>query len=40
MATSYNADSYQLKQVAEFATWCNANGIKHEHLLGRQEWRW
>jgi L-ascorbate metabolism protein UlaG (beta-lactamase superfamily) len=40
MATSYNEDSYQLKQVAEFMTWCADHGIKSDHLLGQQEWRW
>ena len=40
MATSYNDDSYQLKQVAEFMTWCADHGIKSDHLLGQHEWRW
>jgi L-ascorbate metabolism protein UlaG (beta-lactamase superfamily) len=40
MATSYNEDSYQLKQVTEFMTWCAAHGIKSDHLLGQHEWRW
>lgn len=40
MATSYNEDSYQLKQIAEFITWCAGHGIKSDHLLGQQEWRW
>ena len=40
MATSYNEDSYQLKQVAEFMTWCSDHGIKSAHLLGQHEWRW
>jgi L-ascorbate metabolism protein UlaG (beta-lactamase superfamily) len=40
MATSYNDDSYQLKQVAEFMTWCAGHGIKSDHLLGQHEWRW
>ena len=40
MATSYNEDSYQLKQVAEFMTWCADHGIKSDHLLGQREWRW
>jgi len=38
MATSYSDDSYQLKQVAEFMTWCADHGIKTEHLLGQREW--
>lgn len=40
MATSYNDDSYQLKQVAEFRNWCADHGIKSDHLLGQGEWRW
>jgi len=40
MATTYNEDSVQLKQVAEFMTWCAANGIKSDHLFGQHEWRW
>lgn len=40
MATSYNENSYQLKQVDEFMTWCADNGIKSEHLLEQREWRW
>jgi L-ascorbate metabolism protein UlaG (beta-lactamase superfamily) len=40
MATSYNDDSYQLKQVAEFMTWCADHGIKSDHLLRQHEWRW
>ena len=40
MATTYNEDSYQLKQVAEFMTWCANHGIKSDHLLGQHEWRW
>jgi L-ascorbate metabolism protein UlaG (beta-lactamase superfamily) len=40
MATTYNADSYQLKQVAEFMAWCAEHGIKSDHLLGQAEWRW
>ncbi|MGD0561439.1 MAG: MBL fold metallo-hydrolase, partial [Streptosporangiaceae bacterium] len=40
MATSYNEDSYQLKQVVEFMTWCADHGIKSDHLLGQHEWRW
>jgi L-ascorbate metabolism protein UlaG (beta-lactamase superfamily) len=40
MATSYNEDSYQLRQVAEFMTWCADHGIKSDHLLGQHEWRW
>jgi L-ascorbate metabolism protein UlaG (beta-lactamase superfamily) len=40
MATSYTPESVQLKQVAEFLTWCGDNGVKAEHLLGQREWRW
>jgi L-ascorbate metabolism protein UlaG (beta-lactamase superfamily) len=40
MATSYNEDSFQLKQVTEFLTWCADHGIKADHLLGQYEWRW
>lgn len=40
MATSYNEDSYQLKQVDQFMTWCAEHGIKSDHLFGQHEWRW
>ena len=40
MATSYTEDSYQLKQVEEFMTWCAGHGIKAGHLYGQHEWRW
>jgi L-ascorbate metabolism protein UlaG (beta-lactamase superfamily) len=40
MATSYNEDSYQLKQVEEFMTWCAGQGIKADHLYGQHEWLW
>jgi L-ascorbate metabolism protein UlaG (beta-lactamase superfamily) len=40
MATTYNDDSYQLKQVAQFMTWCADHGIKCDHLFGQHEWRW
>jgi L-ascorbate metabolism protein UlaG (beta-lactamase superfamily) len=40
MATTYNEDSYQLKQVDEFMTWCSDHGIKSGHLFGQHEWRW
>jgi L-ascorbate metabolism protein UlaG (beta-lactamase superfamily) len=40
MATTYNEDSYQLKQVDEFITWCAEHGIKADHLYGQHEWRW
>lgn len=40
IATSHNEDSYQLKQVDEFMTWCASQGIKADHLYGQHEWRW
>jgi len=40
MATSYTDDSYQLKQVEEFMTWCSNRGIPSSHLYGQHEWRW
>jgi L-ascorbate metabolism protein UlaG (beta-lactamase superfamily) len=40
MATSYNEDSYQLKQIDEFMTWCADHGIKADHLFGQHEWTW
>ncbi len=40
MATSYNEDSYQLKQIDEFMTWCAGHSIKADHLYGQHEWRW
>lgn len=40
MATTYNEDSYQLKQVNEFMAWCADHGIKSGHLYGQHEWRW
>lgn len=40
MATTYNEDSYQLKQVDDFMTWCADHGIKAGHLFGQHEWRW
>jgi L-ascorbate metabolism protein UlaG (beta-lactamase superfamily) len=40
MATTYNEDSYQLQQVAEFMGWCTEHGIKSDHLFGQHEWRW
>lgn len=40
MATTYNEDTYQLKQIDEFMTWCKDRGIPAGHLYGQQEWRW
>jgi L-ascorbate metabolism protein UlaG (beta-lactamase superfamily) len=40
MATTYNKDTYQLKQIDEFMTWCADHGIKSGHLYRQHEWRW
>jgi L-ascorbate metabolism protein UlaG (beta-lactamase superfamily) len=40
MATSYNPNSYQLKQIEEFLGWCAEAGIHAEHLLNEREWTW
>ncbi|GAA3302148.1 MBL fold metallo-hydrolase [Dactylosporangium vinaceum] len=40
MATTYNEDTYQLKQIDEFLGWCAGRDIHAEHLLNRREWRW
>jgi L-ascorbate metabolism protein UlaG (beta-lactamase superfamily) len=40
MATTYTEDTYQLKQIEEFLTWCSDRGIAAEHLLNKREWRW
>ncbi|MEU6687201.1 MBL fold metallo-hydrolase [Streptomyces sp. NPDC046832] len=40
MATTYTPDTYQIKQIEEFMTWCADRGIKAGHLYGQQEWRW
>ena len=40
MATTYNPNSYQLKQIDEFMAWCARHGIKSDHLYGEGEWRW
>ncbi|WP_433325313.1 MBL fold metallo-hydrolase [Spirillospora sp. CA-294931] len=40
MATTYNEDTYQIKQIEEFMTWCKERGIPAGHLYGQQEWRW
>lgn len=39
-AMTYNEDSYQLKQIAEFMSWCASQGITCEHLCGQYELRW
>jgi L-ascorbate metabolism protein UlaG (beta-lactamase superfamily) len=40
MATTYDEDTYQIKQIHEFLTWCADHDIKGGHLFGQQEWRW
>jgi hypothetical protein len=40
MATSYNEESFQLKQIEEFMTWSAGNGVQAEHLYGQREWQW
>jgi L-ascorbate metabolism protein UlaG (beta-lactamase superfamily) len=40
MATTYNEDTYQLKQIDEFLTWCHDRGITAEHLFNKREWTW
>jgi hypothetical protein len=40
MATTYNEDSYQLRQIEEFLGWCASRGIPAEHLFNKREWRW
>jgi L-ascorbate metabolism protein UlaG (beta-lactamase superfamily) len=40
MATTYNEDTYQLKQVNEFLRWCEDRGTAAGHLYGRRQWRW
>ncbi|MFA7767468.1 MBL fold metallo-hydrolase [Streptomyces sp. NRRL S-448] len=40
MATSYNEDSYQLQQIAEFEEWCSRKGVTSGHLLNQAEWQW
>ncbi|MFJ9373230.1 MBL fold metallo-hydrolase [Streptomyces sp. NPDC101455] len=40
MATTYTEDTYQIKQIDEFMTWCKDRGVKAGHLYGQQEWRW
>jgi hypothetical protein len=40
MATTYNEDTYQLKQIDEFLGWCKDRDIPAGHLFGQQEWRW
>lgn len=40
MATTYNEDTYQIKQIEEFLGWCANQGITAEHLFNKREWRW
>ncbi|HZM83923.1 MAG TPA: MBL fold metallo-hydrolase [Candidatus Limnocylindrales bacterium] len=40
MATSYNEDTYQMKQIKEFLDWCDEYGITAEHLFNKREWNW
>ncbi|MFC4114323.1 MBL fold metallo-hydrolase [Nonomuraea zeae] len=40
MATTYNEDTYQIKQINEFLAWCSERDIKAGHLFKQQEWRW
>jgi hypothetical protein len=40
MATTYNEDTYQIKQIDEFLAWCKDREIPAGHLYGQQEWRW
>ncbi|MGW3660982.1 MBL fold metallo-hydrolase [Streptomyces sp. NPDC005151] len=40
MATTYTEDTYQIKQIEEFLSWCQDRNIKAGHLYGQQEWRW
>jgi L-ascorbate metabolism protein UlaG (beta-lactamase superfamily) len=40
MATTYTEDTYQIKQINEFLTWCADRDIHAEHLFRQREWRW
>jgi hypothetical protein len=40
MATTYNGATQQVKQIDQFMMWCADHGIKADHLLRQQEWRW
>jgi len=40
MATTYTEDTYQIKQIDEFLTWCKDHDITAGHLFKQQEWRW
>ncbi|WP_192757638.1 MBL fold metallo-hydrolase [Actinomadura algeriensis] len=40
MATTYTEDTYQIKQIEEFMTWCKDHDVAAEHLFNKREWRW
>jgi L-ascorbate metabolism protein UlaG (beta-lactamase superfamily) len=40
MATTYTPDTYQIRQIEEFLTWCKEHDVAAEHLLNIREWRW
>ncbi|MGH3738722.1 MAG: MBL fold metallo-hydrolase [Micromonosporaceae bacterium] len=40
MATTYTEDTYQIKQIDEFLTWCKDHNVLAEHLFNQREWRW
>lgn len=40
MATTYTPDTYQIKQIEEFMTWCKEHDVAAEHLLNIREWTW
>ncbi|CAM5422301.1 MBL fold metallo-hydrolase [Streptomyces avidinii] len=40
MATTYTEDTYQIKQIEEFLTWCKDRDITAGHLFKQQEWVW
>jgi L-ascorbate metabolism protein UlaG (beta-lactamase superfamily) len=40
MATTYTPDTYQIRQIDEFLTWCKDHDITAEHLYNKREWRW
>jgi L-ascorbate metabolism protein UlaG (beta-lactamase superfamily) len=40
MATTYDKDAYQMKQIDEFLEWCADRGVTAEHLFNKREWRW
>lgn len=40
MATSYDGETYQMKQIDEFLGWCADRGLAAEHLFNKREWRW